>query len=65
MYILNLNGRDKMGNKKKYSLFIIFGIFFMTVTGYTQQEIKIRITEGIAMIPVAIPQFVFSENISY
>ncbi len=52
-----------MENKKKNYLFIIIGIFFMMVSDiYSQQQIKIRITEGVAMIPVAIPQFVFSGN---
>lgn len=51
-----------MGNNYKNIFFIVLLIVVLSSNFYSQEEIKVRITEGIPMIPVALPKFEYSEK---
>lgn len=51
-----------MRNNYKNIFFIVLLIVVFSSKFYSQEEIKVRITEGIPMIPVALPQFEYSEK---
>ncbi len=46
----------------KIVLLTIILILVLSFNSFSQQEIKVRITEGIPMIPVALPQFDYTET---
>lgn len=46
----------------KIVLLNILMIFILSSNSFSQEEIKVRITEGIPMIPVALPQFDYTET---
>jgi len=50
--------------KKSLPLFILFIVIAVgfDVQSFSQQEVRIRIREGMPMVPVAMPEFLFSPN---
>lgn len=51
-----------MGKNYKKISSVILLVFVFCSGVFSQEEIKVRITEGIPMIPVALPQFEYSEK---
>ncbi len=47
----------KMTKITKKTFFVLLGLILVGFTIYAQQEVRIRITEGMPMIPVALPDF--------
>ncbi len=50
-----------MGKFFKIGLLTIALVIVLSSNSFSQEEIKVRITEGIPMIPVALPQFDYTE----